>query len=427
MPIPQDPAGREAYELDRAHVFHSWSAQKALDPLVITGGEGSYLWDADGKRYLDFSSQLVFTNIGHQHPKVVKAIQDQAATLATIAPAHANDKRAKAAKLITDLTPEGMDKVFFTNGGADAIENAIRMARLHTGRTKVMSAYRSYHGATATAIQVTGDPRRFPNEFVPAGTVHFFGPFLYRSPFHATTEQEECDRALEHLEQMIAFEGPGTIAAIVLETVPGTSGIMPPPPGYLAGVRELCDRFGIMMICDEVMAGFGRTGAWFAHQLHGVQPDVMTLAKGLGGGFPIGAVVAFGERAGSLLAKGDHGTTFGGNPLASAAALATVTAIEDEGLIANAKAIGEHLRGSLEAVPGVVEVRGDGLMLGIGLAAPASVALTRAALDAGFIVNPPSPDTVRLVPALTLSRPEADLFISWMSEHGSHIVMEGLS
>ncbi|WP_084125601.1 aspartate aminotransferase family protein [Demequina sp. NBRC 110054] len=374
MPIPESAAGQEIYALDRAHVFHSWSAQKSLDPMVITGGEGSYLWDADGKRYLDFSSQLVYTNIGHQHPKVVKAIQDQAATLATIAPAHANDKRAMAAKLISDVAPEGMSKVFFTNGGAESIENAIRMARLHTGRTKVMSQYRSYHGSTHTAIQATGDPRRWPNEFVPAGTVHFFGPFLYRSAFHATTEQEECDRALEHLEQMIHFEGPSTIAAIILETVPGTSGIMPPPEGYLAGVRELCDRFGILLICDEVMAGFGRTGAWFAVDHYGITPDLITFAKGVNSGYvPLGGVVMRDE----IAATWDHtpypgGLTYSGHPLAAAAAVATIEAMHEEGVVENAARIGAEvfgpeLRAMQERHPSIGEVRGLGVFWALDL------------------------------------------------------------
>ena len=194
---------------------------------------------------------------------MVAAIQAQAAKLATVAPQHANEARGEAAKRIAGLAPEGMDKVFFTNGGADGIENAIRMARLHTGRTKVLSFYRSYHGNTGAAINATGDPRRWPNEFAD-GHVHFFGPYLYRSAFWATTEEEECARALEHLEQVIQFEGPASIAAVLLETVVGTAGVLIPPPGYLAGVRALCDRYGICYIADEVMAGFGRTGRWFA-------------------------------------------------------------------------------------------------------------------------------------------------------------------
>ncbi len=247
-----------AYELDRQHVFHSWSAQAQISPMVITRAEGSTVWDDQGKDYLDFTSQLVFTNIGHQHPAVVAAIQEQAAKLCTIAPQFANAARSEAARLITGLAGETFEKVFFTNGGADAVEHAIRMARLHTGRTKVLSTYRSYHGGTHLAVNVTGDPRRWASDNGSAGTVHFFGPFLYRSAFHADTEAEECERALEHLEQVVALEGPGSIAAIILESIPGTAGIMPPPPGYLAGVREICDRHGIVYIADEVMAGFGR-------------------------------------------------------------------------------------------------------------------------------------------------------------------------
>src|SRR3954471_3783262 len=208
LPAPDPLHNRRVVELDKAHVFHSWSAQALCSPLAVAGAEGSYLWDYDGNRYLDFSSQLVNVNIGHQHPKVVEAIREQAAKLSTIAPQHANDVRSEAARLIADVSPDGMDKVFFTNGGADAIENAVRMARLHTGRHKVLTAYRSYHGNTTTAIQMTGDPRRWPNDGAATGIVHFFGPYPYRSPFWSTTPEEECSRALEHLEQLVTFEGP---------------------------------------------------------------------------------------------------------------------------------------------------------------------------------------------------------------------------
>lgn len=217
-------------DADRKHVFHSWSAQALIDPLAVAGAEGSYFWDYEGNRFLDFSSQLVNTNIGHQHPKVVAAIQEQAARLCTLAPGFAVDVRSEAARLIAERTPGDLDKIFFTNGGAEAVENAVRMARLHTGRAKVLSTYRSYHGATAAAINLTGDPRRWPSDTAAAGVVHFWGPYLYRSAFHATTEAEECARALAHLADTIAFEGPQTIAAIILESVPGTAGIMTPPP-----------------------------------------------------------------------------------------------------------------------------------------------------------------------------------------------------
>jgi len=220
-----------AYADDRAHVFHSWSAQGSLDPMVVAAASGSWVWDGAGRPLLDFSSQLVNTNIGHQHPVVVAAIQEQAALLCTIAPQHANAARSEAARLIVERAPgETLNHVFFTNSGAEAIEHAVRMARLHTGRRKVLTRYRSYHGGTNTAVNMTGDPRRWANDNGSEGVVHFFGPFTYRSAFHAVDEQEECARALEHLEQVVQLEGPATIAAIVLETVPGTAGIMVPPP-----------------------------------------------------------------------------------------------------------------------------------------------------------------------------------------------------
>ncbi|MBT2402155.1 MULTISPECIES: aspartate aminotransferase family protein [unclassified Streptomyces] len=352
---------------DRAHVFHSWSAQALIDPLAVAGAEGSYFWDYDGNRFLDFSSQLVNTNIGHQHPKVVAAIQEQAAKLCTLAPGFAVDVRSDAARLIAERTPGDLDKIFFTNGGAEAVENAVRMARLHTGRPKVMSAYRSYHGATAAAINLTGDPRRWPSDTAAAGVVHFWGPYLYRSAFHAATEAEECERALAHLADTIAFEGPQTIAAIILETVPGTAGIMTPPAGYLAGVRELCDRYGIVFILDEVMSGFGRTGEWFAADHWGVTPDLITFAKGVNSGYvPLGGVAISAAIAETFATRPyPGGLTYSGHPLACAAAVATINAMEEEGIVANARRIGEDVIGPAlaemaERHPSVGEVRGLG-------------------------------------------------------------------
>jgi len=367
VPKPADPHFARAYELDRAHVFHSWSAQATLDPLVVAGAAGSHVWDGDGKRYLDFSSQLVNTNIGHQHPKVVEAIQRQAGVLCTISPAHANDQRSEAARLVVERAPEGMSQVFFTNGGAEGIENAVRLARLHTGRNKVLSRYRSYHGSTQQAITITGDPRRVPNDLGTSGTVHFFGPFLYRSVFNATTEAEECERALAHLEQVMVLEGASSIAAVVLETVPGTAGIMVPPPGYLRGVRELCDRFGIMLIFDEVMCGFGRTGAWFALDRHDVVPDLIAFAKGVTSGYvPLGGVV-ISDAVADTFAERTYpgGLTYSGHPLACAAAVATLTAMAEEGIVDNADRLGREVLGPglhdlAERHPAVGEVRGLG-------------------------------------------------------------------
>ncbi|MFF5226079.1 aspartate aminotransferase family protein [Dactylosporangium sp. NPDC000521] len=364
----------EATAADRAHVFHSWSAQGALRPLPVAGGRGSRFWDLEGNTYLDFSSQFVNLNIGHAHPKVVEAIRRQAETLCTIAPHFANDQRSEAARLIASHAPDGLGKVFFTNGGAESNEHAVRMARVVTGRPKVLSAYRSYHGATHTAMHLTGDPRRWATDTGGAGVVRFFGPYLYRSAFHATTEQEECDRALAHLEQVIALEGPGTIAAVLLEPVVGTNGVLVPPAGYLPGVRALCDRHGILLILDEVMTGFGRTGTWFAADHWGVRPDLLTFAKGVNSGYvPLGGVVlsdavaaAFDER------PYPGGLTYSGHPLACAAAVATITAMREEGMVEHAARLGEHIIGPrlakiADTHPSVGEVRGLGVFWAVEL------------------------------------------------------------
>ncbi len=373
-PTADPAAGRAVKAADRAHVFHSWSAQALIDPLAVAGAEGSYFWDYDGNRYLDFSSQLVNTNIGHQHPKVVAAIQAKAAQLCTIAPGFAEESRSEAARLIAERTPGDLDKIFFTNGGAEANENAIRMARLHTGRHKVLSTYRSYHGATANAITLTGDPRRWANETGVSGIVHFWGPYPYRSNFHAENEAQECERALAHLEQTLAFEGPGTVAAIILETVVGTAGILVPPAGYLAGVREICDRYGIVFILDEVMAGFGRTGEWFAADHWGITPDLLTFAKGVNSGYlPLGGVAISGAIAETFAQKAfPGGLTYSGHPLACASAVATINTMAEEGIVENAKHIGETvigpgLRELAERHPSIGEVRGLGVFWALDL------------------------------------------------------------
>ena len=305
---------------DRSHVFHSWSAQAQIDPLPIASASGSYFSDYSGKRYLDFSSQLVNVNIGYQHPKLVAAIQEQAAKLCTISPGFANDARSEAARLIAEIAPGDLNTVFFTNGGAEANENAIRMARLHTGRHKILAAYRSYHGATAGAIALTGDPRRWASEPGIPGIVRYWGPYAYRSAFHATTEQEESERALTHLRDLLMVEGSHTVAAIVLETVVGTNGILVPPPGYLAGVRALCDEFGIVLIADEVMAGFGRCGEWFAVDHWAVTPDLITFAKGVNSGYvPLGGVVISDPIAATFADRAfPGGLTYSGHPLGCA-------------------------------------------------------------------------------------------------------------
>jgi taurine--2-oxoglutarate transaminase len=380
--IPTSDEGKRAYDLDRAYVFHSWSAQAALDPMVIAGGSGSVVWDHDGNEFLDFSSQLVNVNIGHQHPAVRDAIKAQADILTTVAPAHANLARGEAARRILDRAGSGFSKVFFTNGGADANENAIRMARLTTGRDKVLSMYRSYHGNTGAAVVATGDWRRVPNEYA-RGHVHFFGPFSYRSEFWSDSPAQESERALHHLRRVIQSEGATSIAAILIETIPGTAGVLVPPPGYLAGVRALADEFGIVLIFDEVMAGFGRTGDWFAFQSLAdegadiVVPDLITFAKGVNSGYvPVGGVII----SPAIAAAFDEsvfpgGLTYSGHPLAMASIVGALDAMESEGIVANAKRVGADVIGpglrALQAKhPSIIgEVRGLGVFWALDLVA----------------------------------------------------------
>ncbi|CAM3660567.1 aspartate aminotransferase family protein [Nocardioides zeicaulis] len=419
---------QRAYELDRAHVFHSWSAQAELSPMVISRAEGSHVWDGEGRSYLDFTSQLVFTNLGHQHPRIVAAIREQAGHLATVAPAFANGTRSEAARLIASHTPGDLDHVFFTNGGADANEHAVRMARLHTGRHKVLTTYRSYHGGTHLAVNMTGDPRRWASDHGSTGTVHFFGPFLYRSAFHATTEAEECQRALEHLEQVVALEGPATVAAIVLEAIPGTAGIMVPPPGYLAGVREICDRHGIVLVADEVMSGFGRSGRWFAVEHGDVVPDLLTFAKGVNSGYvPLGGV-AISDAIHATFAHRAYpgGLTYSGHPLACAAAVATIRAMEDDDVVGAAERLGREVLG-----PGLAElaakhewigeVRGTGAFWALELvsdrttreplapyggSSPAMTAVVKGCQERGMLPFS-NYNRIHVVPPLTTSDDEA--------------------
>lgn len=359
---------------DRAHVFHSWSAQALIDPLPIAAGEGATFWDYAGNAYLDFSSQLVNLNLGHQHPDLVAAIQQQAGRLATIQPAMASDVRGELARRIAEVAPDGFEKVFFTNGGADANENAVRMARAVTGRRTVLSAYRSYHGNTTTAITLTGDPRRWANEPGDGSVAHFFGPYPYRSPFHSSSPEEETARALEHLEQTIVLQGASTIAAIIMETIVGTNGVLVPPPGYLQGVRELCDRYGILWIADEVMVGFGRVGQWFAFQAFDVAPDLITFAKGVNSGYvPLGGVVISDRVAAHFdTVAFPGGLTYSGHPLACAPGVATFEVFERDGILQRVRDLGDRVVGPRlqqlkERHPSVGDVRGMGLFWAIEL------------------------------------------------------------
>lgn len=367
-------AGRRGYELDRQHVFHSWSAQEKITPMTVIDAQGSWLWDGEGQRLLDLTCQLIYTNVGHRHPKVVEAIKEQADRLCTIAPQHANDARSEAARLITELLPEDINHVFFTNGGADANEHAVRMARLHTGRHKVLSAYRSYHGGTHLAINLTGDPRRIASDRAADGVVHFLPPYTYRSYFGSADEKQEAERALGHLRDTLLLEGASSVAAIILEAIPGTAGIYMPPSGYVEGVRQLCDEHGIVLIMDEVMAGFGRSGRWFAHEHFDVEPDIVTFAKGVNSGYvPLGGV-AMDDEIYATFAQDPYpgGLTYSGHPLACAAAVATIRTMHEEGMVEYARRLGDQVIGPrLEELkdrhPSVGDVRGAGVFWAIEL------------------------------------------------------------
>ncbi|WOG27447.1 aspartate aminotransferase family protein [Endozoicomonas sp. 8E] len=370
--LGSDVSNHHVLELDK-HVFHSWSVQESATPVAIAGAQGSNLWDFEGKQYLDFSSQLVNTNIGHQHPKVIDAIKAQAESLVTVAPATANLARGEAARRILDRAPANFNKVFFTNAGADANENAIRMARQFTGRDKVLSAYRSYHGNTGSAIAATGDFRRVPNEYS-RGHVHFFNPYLYRTEFNAKTQEQECERALQHLKRVIECEGPHSIAAILLETIPGTAGFLLPPEGYLQGVRDLATEHGIQLIFDEVMVGFGRTGRWFAFEHFNVIPDLITFAKGVNSGYvPAGGVVVsepISEYFKSNFFMG--GLTYSGHPLAMSAIVATLDAMEEEGIVRYADEVGNTVLGPalidlMEKHNSIGDIRGKGMFWALEL------------------------------------------------------------
>ncbi|WP_054813101.1 aspartate aminotransferase family protein [Nocardia arizonensis] len=356
------------------HVFYPWSAQGGANPVLVTGASGSWFWDENGKRYLDFSSQLVNVNIGHQHPRLVDAIVAQARELTTISPTVGNRARSELARLIVERAPGDLNRVLFTTGGAEAVEHAVRLARSYTGRTKMLAAYRSYHGGTGVAIGLTGEPRRWGAEPTNVDVVRFFGPYPYRSPWQTTTLEQETAAALAHLRQVIELEGPDHIAGLILETVVGTNGVLVPPPGYLAGVRALCDEFGIVYIADEVMVGFGRVGEWFAVRAFDVAPDVITFAKGVNSGYvPLGGVL-IAER---IAARYDDrvypgGLTYAGHPLACAAGVASIEIFEREGILDHVRSVGSDVLGKglrelAARHPSVGEVRGLGFFWALEL------------------------------------------------------------
>jgi len=364
--------GERVRELDREYVLHSWSVQSKISPIPVAGGEGCWFWDCDGKRYLDLSSQLVNVNLGHQHPKVVEAIVRQAQTLCTIAPSATAEPRAELGRLLAEVTPGDLTASFFTNGGTEANENAIKVARWYTGRQKIIARYRSYHGATAGAVTLTGEPRRWPAEPGIPGVVRLFDPYTYRCSAGHPDPCPVCSGG-PHLEEVLQYEGPESVAAVILETVTGTNGVIVPPDGYLQSIREVCDRYGVLLICDEVMAGFGRTGRWFACEHWDVVPDILTVAKGLNSGYaPLGAMIVRKPIADWLADRYfGSGLTYSGHLLGCAAAVASIGVFRDEGIVEHAAAMGEVLGARLTELaarhPSIGEVRGLGLFWGLEL------------------------------------------------------------
>ena len=338
---PGSMTSEEISRLSREHTFFSWSVQGAIDPIAIDHAEGVYLYTPEGRRILDFNSQLMSVNIGHGDRRVVEAINEQAMKLQYVQPAFATEIRARLGAKLAEILPGDLDKVFFTLGGAEAVENAIKLARHYTGRHKILARYRSYHGATFGAMTLTGDPRRWPNEPGLVGVVRY--PDTHR---WGEAEPRPVAESLQGLEDVIRYEGAHTIAAIFLETIVGTNGILIPPDGYIAGVRELCDRHDILMVADEVMAGFGRTGKWFAVDHWGVTPDLMTMAKGLTSSYlPLGAVAMnhkVADKMDTMYYSG--GLTYSSHPVSLAAALATIRVYEEDGLIENAARLGPVMR-----------------------------------------------------------------------------------
>jgi taurine--2-oxoglutarate transaminase len=425
-------------ELDRKHVLHSWSVQNQISPLPIAGAEGRYFWDYDGNRYLDFASQLVNVNLGHQHPKVVAAIKEQADKLTTIGPPMAHETRSELARLLAEVTPGDLTMSFFTNGGAEANENAIKLARWYTGRHKIVARYRSYHGATAGAISATGDPRRWAAEPGIPGIVRMLDPYTYRCPAGHPDPCPVCTGA-PHLDEILQYEGPQNVAAVMMETIVGTNGVIVPPDGYLQSIREVCDRHGILLILDEVMAGFGRSGKWFACEHWDVVPDIISVAKGINSGYvPLGAMVIREPLAEWVQDKYfAGGLTYSGHVLACAAAIASIEAFQEEGIVENSAAMGEVLGEGLAKLQGrhesIGEIRGKGLFWGIELVgdrktreplvpfnsageALAPVAkIAQAAMDRGLYLMTHW-NVIMIVPPLTITREELDEGVAILDE-----------
>lgn len=359
----------EIVSLSKQHTIFSWSAQGALQPIPMVRGEGIYFWDADGKRYIDMNSQLMCVNIGHGNRRVIEAIKRQADELVYAGPGMATAVRARFGRMLAELTPGDLNRFFFTLGGAEANENAIRIARITTGRQKIMARYRSYHGATLGAVSLTGDPRRWANEPGIPGVVRFFDPYKYRSHSYreGDTDAEFTRACLAEIEEIVAYEGGHTIAAMFIETVTGTNGLIVPPDGYIQGLRAICDAHGILLVCDEVMCGLGRTGSWFAADQWNVVPDMITMAKGLTSAYlPLGAV-AMSERIAAHFDKNVFygGLTYNAHPMSLAAAEACLQVMIDDDMIGHTQRMGVVLKDLHQEMkrrhPSVGDVRSIGL------------------------------------------------------------------
>ena len=354
-------------EYHKKYNLQSWSKQKDINPIPIEKAEGIYMWDFDGNRYTDMSSQLVNLNVGHGCRPIIDAIKEQAEKYCYLGPSYGAEPRGELAKMIIDLMPDNMGKVFFTNGGADANENAVKIARMYTGRQKIFSRYRSYHGSTYGAGNLTGEPRRYPLEPGAPGFIKFFDPYVYREKIKFESEEAASEYYVGKLREQIIYEGPDSVAAIVMETITGSNGVIIPPKGYLPGVRKLCDEFGIMMICDEVMAGWGRTGKMFAFENFDVKPDIVSFAKGVTCGYvQLGGVVVSKKIAEFF---DDHllscGLTYSGHPLACAAGVACVNYYKDADILTNVNKSGAVLGEILEDLKAKHKSVGDVRYIGL--------------------------------------------------------------
>ena len=407
--------GKEVAQMHKDYVMQSWS-KSGVDAFPVGKAKGIYFWDYDGKKYADMASPLVCSNLGHELPEIVEAIKEQADKMCFMAPAYASEPKSKLAKMLVEAAgADYFKRVFFTNGGAESNENAIKMARMVTGRTKVFSCYRSYHGATLGASNASGDWRRFAAEIGGAnGFVKFMNPQMYRDGYtYGVDDEAVTKKALADLDLQLRYEGPQNVAAILMESIVGANGVILPPKGYMEGVRKLCDEKGILLILDEIQCGMGRTGSMFAYQQYGVKPDIVTVAKALGCGVPVGAFAAKDEVAKALV-PGDHGTTYGGNPLACAAAVKVFELFDSLKVLDNVKEVGAYLASELDKIVAEYDIaterRGMGLIQGLQLSVNPKDVIANA-LDNGLILFSAGTNVIRFVPPLVITKADVDEMI----------------